>query len=305
MTNGKNVLTFLIVVLCLAIQCPPAAGEGRSKEVAPGVYLISDLSFSNCGYIVTDRGVVVIDTQLVPFFANEIIKEIKAVTEKPIRYVINTHWHTDHVGGNEAFSPEVPIIGHAFTRKVIAERRKEQEAGTIDESIKQLGTFTFTPPDITFDQNMTLHMGGTVIELKFLGGGHTGGDIVVYLPKEKIIFSGDLFMKGSGLPDYRDDSNIDMLIASLKKMQRLDIEKIISGHLAVGEKKDIQASIDKLVSFRKQVKKYVDDNVPPEEAAKLIPFPEGENPFYQQHFKDVIRKVYNDIQNAQREGGTP
>ena len=305
MKNGKNVLTFLIVVLYLAIQCPLAAGEGRSKEVAPGVYLISDLSFSNCGYIVTDRGVVVIDTQLVPFFANEIIKEIKAVTEKPIRYVINTHWHTDHVGGNEAFSPEAPIIGHEFTRKVIAERRKEQEAGTIDESIKQLGTFTFTPPDITFDQNMTLHMGDTVIVLKFLGGGHTSGDIVVYLPKEKVLFSGDLFMKGSGLPDYRDDSNIDMLIASLRKMQDLDIEKIISGHLDVGEKKDIQASIDKLISFRKQVKKYVDENVPPEEAARLIPFPEGENAFYQQHFKDVIHKVYNDIKNAQRKGGTP
>ena len=305
MTYGKNVLIFLMVAVCSAIQSTPAAGEGRSKEVTPGVYLISDLSFSNSGYIVTERGVVVVDTQLVPLFANEMIKEIKAITDKPVRYVINTHWHTDHVGGNEAFSPEAPIIAHEFTRKIIAERRKEQEAGTIDESIKQLGKFTFTPPDITFDKNMTLHMGDTIIELKFLGGGHTGGDIVVYLPKEKVLFSGDLFIKGSGLPDYRDDSNIDMQIESLRKMQGLDIEKIISGHLAVGEKKDIQASIDKLISFRKQVKKYVDENVPPEEAVKLIPFPEGENPFYQQHFKEVIHKVYNDIKNAQRKGETP
>ena len=305
MTYCKNVLIFLMVVVCSATQWTPAAGEGRSKEVTPGIYLISDLSFSNCGYIVTEKGVVVVDTQLVPFFANEMIKEIKAITDKPIRYVINTHWHTDHVGGNEAFSPEAPIIAHQFTGKMITKRRKEQEAGTIDESIKQLGTFTFTPPDITFDQVMTLHMGNTIIELKFLGGGHTAGDIVVYLPREKVLFSGDLFIKGSGLPDYRDDSNIDMQIESLRKMQGLDFEKIISGHLAVGEKKDIQASIDKLISFRKQVKKYVDENVPPEEAAQLIPFPEGENPFYQQHFKDVIRKVYNDIKNAQREGGTP
>jgi glyoxylase-like metal-dependent hydrolase (beta-lactamase superfamily II) len=147
---------------------------------------------------------------------------------------------------------------------------------------------------------MTLHMGDTVIELKFLGVGHTGGDIVVYLPKEKVLFSGDLFIKGSGLPDYRDDSNIDMLIESLRKMQGLDIDKIICGHMGIAEKKDIQASIDKLISFRKQVKKYVDENVPPEEAAQLIQFPEGENPFYKQHFKKVIQKVYNDIKNAQR-----
>ena len=89
MTYGKNVLIFFMVVVCSAIQWTPAAGEGRSKEVTPGVYLIGDLSFSNCGYIVTEQGVVVVDTQLVPFFANEMIKEIKAITDKPVRYVVN------------------------------------------------------------------------------------------------------------------------------------------------------------------------------------------------------------------------
>jgi glyoxylase-like metal-dependent hydrolase (beta-lactamase superfamily II) len=131
--------------------------------------VITDLSFSNCGYIVTDKGVVVIDTQLVPMFANEMIKEIKAVTDKPIKYVINTHWHTDHTGGNEVFSPEARIIGHEFTRKIIAKRRKEQEEGKVDESLKQLGKFKFTPPNITFNENMTLHIGGKVIELKYFG----------------------------------------------------------------------------------------------------------------------------------------
>jgi len=300
MSQHKNFLVFLIVLFCVASQCSPAAGEGRSKEVVPGVYLISDLSFSNCGYIVTDEGVVVVDTQLIPFFANEMIKEIKAITDKPIKYAINTHWHTDHVGGNEAFRPQAHIIAHEFTRKIIAKRRKEQEEGKVDESLKQLGEFKFTPPDITFSDKMTLHLGNRVIELKFLGGGHTGGDIVVYLPKEKVLFSGDLFIKGSGLPDYRDDSNIDKLIESLKKMQDLNIEKIVSGHMSLAEKKDIQTSIDKLISFRAQVKKYVEKNIPPEKAAESIKFPEGENPFYQQNFKKVIHKVYNDIKNSQQ-----
>ncbi|MCK5256472.1 MAG: MBL fold metallo-hydrolase, partial [Deltaproteobacteria bacterium] len=122
---NKNLLVFLIALFSITIQCSPAAGEGRSKEVAPGVYMIGDLSFSNCGYIVTDEGVVVVDTQLIPFFANEMIKEIKAITNKPIKYAINTHWHTDHVGGNEAFLPQTRIIAHEFTRKIIAKRRKE------------------------------------------------------------------------------------------------------------------------------------------------------------------------------------
>ncbi|MBW2651633.1 MAG: MBL fold metallo-hydrolase [Deltaproteobacteria bacterium] len=302
MSQYKNLLVFLIALFSITIQCSPAAGEGRSKEVAPGVYMIGDLSFSNCGYIVTDEGVVVVDTQLIPFFANEMIKEIKAITNKPIKYAINTHWHTDHVGGNEAFLPQTRIIAHEFTRKIIAKRRKEQEEGKVDENLKQLGEFKFTPPDITFDESMTLYMGNTVIELKFFGGGHSGGDIVVYLPKEKVLFSGDLFIKGSGLPDYRDDSNIDKLISSLRKMQSLDIEKIISGHMDIAEKKDIQTSIDKLISFRKQVEKYVDANIPPEKAAESIKFPEGENPFYEQNFKKVIHKVYNDIKNVKQSG---
>ena len=300
MSQHKNFLVFLIVLFCIIIQCSQAEGEGRSKEVVPGVYVITDLSFSNCGFIVTDEGVVVVDTQLIPFFAKEMIKEIKAITDKPIKYAINTQWHTDHVGGNEAFFPQTRIIAHEFTRKIIAKRRKEQEEGKVDESLKQLGEFKFTPPDITFDENMTLHMGGKVIELKFFGGGHTGGDIVVYLPKEKVIFSGDLFSKGSGLPDYRDDSNIDKLIKSLRKMQTLDIEKIVPGHMSIVEKKDIQVSIDKLLAFRAEVKKYVDANIPPEKAAESIKFPEGENTFYEPNFKKIIHKVYNDIKNSKK-----
>lgn len=300
MSQHKNFLVFLIVLFCIIIQCSQAEGEGRSKEVVPGVYVITDLSFSNCGFIVTDEGVVVVDTQLIPFFAKEMIKEIKAITDKPIKYAINTQWHTDHVGGNEAFFPQTRIIAHEFTRKIIAKRRKEQEEGKVDESLKQLGEFKFTPPDITFDENMTLHMGGKVIELKFFGGGHTGGDIVVYLPKEKVIFSGDLFSKGSGLPDYRDDSNIDKLIKSLRKMQTLDIEKIVPGHMSIVEKKDIQVSIDKLLAFRAEVKKYVDANIPPEKAAESIKFPEGENTFYEPNFKKIIHKVYNDIKKSNK-----
>ncbi len=300
MCQHKNFLVFLIVLFCIIIQCSQAEGEGRSKEVVPGVYVITDLSFSNCGFIVTDEGVVVVDTQLIPFFANEMIKEIKAITDKPIKYVINTHWHTDHVGGNEAFFPQARIISHEFTRKIIAKRRKEQEEGKVDESLKQLGEFKFTPPDITFDENMTLHMGGKVIELKFFGGGHSGGDIVVYLPKGKVVFSGDLFSKGSGLPNYRDDSNIDKLIKSLRKMQTLDIEKIVPGHMSIVEKKDIQVSIDKLLAFRAEVKKYVDANIPPEKAAESIKFPEGENTFYEPNFKKIIHKVYNDIKKSKK-----
>ncbi len=292
--------TLLTVLFAVVIQPSPAAGEGRAKEVAPGVYAMTDLSFSNCGFIVTDSGVVVVDTQLTPFFANEMIKEIKAVTDKPIKYAINTHWHTDHIGGNEGFLPQAHIIAHEFTREVIAKRRKEQDEGKVDESLRMLGDSKLTPPDITFDQNMTLHMGDKTIELKFLGGGHTSGDIVVYLPREKVLFSGDLFSKDSAHPDYRDDASIDNQIGSLKKMQALDIETIVCGHTCIAEKKDIQTSIDTLIAFKAEVKKYVDANIPPEKAAEQIKLPENASPHYEQNFKKVIHKVYNDLKKSSK-----
>jgi glyoxylase-like metal-dependent hydrolase (beta-lactamase superfamily II) len=300
MNRHKKFLALFVILLCSALQIVPAAGAGRSKEVVPGIYVISDLSFATCGFIVTDDGVVVVDTQLIPLFANEMIKEIKSVTDKPIRYAVNTHWHTDHVGGNEVFQTLGPVIAHEFTQKVIARRRREQLEGKADESLKQLGKLVLTPPDITFTENLTLHLGNRTIELMFLDGGHTSGDIVVYLPNEKVLFTGDLFIKGSGLPDYRDDSSIDKMIASLKKMHAMDVEKIICGHMGIAAKDDIQASIDKLLAFRKKVKTFVDGNIPPEKAAEQIAFPAGENPFYQQHFKKIIHKLYSDLKNAPR-----
>lgn len=300
MAIKKFCLALAVVMVCCQARLPESAASERTKEVASGVFAITGLGFTNCGFIVTEQGVVVVDTQLIPLMAREIIQEVKAVTDKPIIYAINTHWHTDHVGGNEAFSPPARIISHEFTREIIARRRKEQDAGTVDESLKQLGDFKLVPPDITFSQEMSLHLGDKIIQLMFFGGGHTGGDIVVYLPREKVLFSGDIFIIGSGLPDYRDDSNVDKLIASLKKIQSLDSVTIVCGHTGIAQKKDIQGSIDKLTAFRAQVQKYVDANLPPEKAAGEITFPEGENPFYKQHFGEVIHKVYRDIKQSRQ-----
>lgn len=297
----KIILSVFILIISLAFLNSATAGSKRAKEVAKDVYAITDLGFSNCGFIVTKDGVVVVDTSLAPFMAAELVKAIKEVTDQPVKYVINTHWHGDHVGGNEVFVPQAHIIAHEYTKKIIEQRKKEQDEGKIDEQMKSMGV-KFTVPDISFDKEKTLNIGDKTIELKFLGGGHTKGDIVVYLPKEKVLFSGDLFIKGSGLPDYREDSSVDSLIESMKKIQELDIDKIVCGHLYVADKKDLKESIDKVIAFRAEVKKYVDQNIAPEKVAETMKFPEGENPYYKQHFKEIIIKTYNDVKNSSSAG---
>lgn len=307
MKKSKAVMTFIFFVFfSSAILFSSYADENRSKEAAKGIYAITDLGFTNCGFIVTDECVVVVDTTMLPSFAEDLISEIKKITDKPVKFAINTHWHTDHVGGNQIFTARgIPVIGQQFTRDKIAERKKEQDSGVVDESLKMLGSdFKFTPPDITFGDEMRLYPGGREIALKYFGGGHTAGDIVVYVPDAKVLFSGDLFIKGSGLPDYRDDANIDVQISALKALQKMDIEKILCGHLIsmgspdfTAEKKDIQDSLDKLIALRTEIKKYVDDGTPAEKAAEVIKFPEGENPFYKQNFNKLILKVYGDLKN--------
>ncbi|RMF93140.1 MAG: MBL fold metallo-hydrolase [Candidatus Schekmanbacteria bacterium] len=280
--------------------------EQRAKEVAKGVYAVTDLGFSNCGFIVTDDCVVVVDTTMLPSFAEDLLNEIKKITDKPVKFAINTHWHTDHIGGNQAFASKgIPIIGQQFTRDKVAERRKEQDEGKADESLKMFGPdFKFTPPNMTFKNEMRIYPGGREIVIKYFGGGHTGGDAVVYIPDAKVLFSGDLFLKGSGLPDYRDDANIDVHINALKELQKMDIEKIVCGHLErlgstdiTAKKEDIQKSLDKMIALRDEIKKYVDKGVSAEKAAESIKFPEGENPFYKANFKKIILKVYGDIKN--------
>src|SRR3989338_2247070 len=117
--NFFKILFTVLILIPFALQYADAAEGKRAKEVAKGIYAITDLGFSNCGFVVTDEGVVVIDSTLAPFMAQELIKEIKSITDKPIKYVVNTHWHTDHVGGNEAFIPQAHIIAHEFTKNVI------------------------------------------------------------------------------------------------------------------------------------------------------------------------------------------
>ncbi len=304
-SNKSVILVFLILFLSSFLSAS-FAEESRSREVAKGIYAVTDLGFSNCGFIVTDDGVVVVDTTMIPMFAEDLLAEIKKITDKPVKFAINTHWHTDHVGGNQTFAAKgIPIIGHTFTKEKIAKRRAEQDSGKIDESLKMFGAdFRFTPPDISFEKEKTISLGGRDIILRYLGGGHTAGDIVVYVPDAKVLFSGDLFLKGSGLPDYRDDANIDAHINALKELLKMDIDKIVCGHLEsmgagvyTAEKKDIQLSLDKMTAFRAEIKKFVDEGIPAEKAAESLKFPEGENPFYKKNFNKLILKVYGDLKN--------
>ncbi len=237
------------------------------NEVAPGVYhAVGTGALSvgcNASIIVNADDVIVVDTHMTPGGAWALRDELRALTPKPVRSVINTHWHFDHAHGNQIYGPEVEIIGHEYTRMKLAAgdsmrgRSYDMFIGGVPAQVAQLkgtigkttdagersklagqlailenhyaGTQTVTPrpPTVTMTDHLTLFRGGREIRLMYLGRAHTGGDIVVYLPKERVVITGDLLVEGTS---YIGDGFIADWPQTLERLRALDYDITLPGH---------------------------------------------------------------------------
>jgi len=164
-------------------------------ELGDGLYAFTAEGDPNTGVIVGDDGVMVIDTQATPEMAGDVIARVRKVTDKPIRYVVLSHYHAVRVLGASAYGAEQVIASDA-TRGLIAERGKEDwdsEVGRFPRLFRNAASVPgLTWPTITFPDRMTLWLGRRRVELMHLGRGHTAGDIVAWVPDARAMFSGDL-----------------------------------------------------------------------------------------------------------------
>lgn len=214
---------------------PPTSGT-EIVELDTGVYARLQPGLTNGGIIIGDNGVLIIDSLRMPSFARDLIDDVRHITNKPIQYVIDTHAHWDHSWGNEEF-PDATIIGHdnCYREMVDVEwntqwRDKVIAAG--DPWSEEAHLVKITPPTQTFETSMRLHFGGREIELRYLGRAHTSGDTFIYLPTEKILFTGDVAQDG-GIPYFGDSypnewPNTDDL------MVEIPAERFVSGHGPIG-----------------------------------------------------------------------
>jgi glyoxylase-like metal-dependent hydrolase (beta-lactamase superfamily II) len=249
------------LIRAVAIVCAMSASAfaqtptaHRFIQVAPGVYSAVgngtiETRSSNM-VIVNADDVVLVDTNITPEATRRLVSDIKTITDKPIRYVINTHWHYDHTDGNQVFGPEVTVIGHENERTEILggvlKNRLAQEfqnlPGQIDNARKQgsdrakvlesyqeqLKETVPTPPTLTVADHLTLFRGAREIRILYLGRGHSDTDLMVYLPKEKIIATGDFFEgPGTGALNFGFH---DEWANNLEKLKALDFETVVPGH---------------------------------------------------------------------------
>lgn len=262
---------------------PTEPTEFEFTQVVPGVYHARGAGAmsvgANAGIVVNDDDVLLVDSHISPAAADALLEDLRTITDKPVRFVANTHWHFDHAHGNQVYPAEVEIISHEASRAAIAAGRSKSgrtydlfTAGIPDqiagmeaaldtladasarseleaelESLKtyhaQLQEVVPTPPNTTLSERLTLFRGGREIRFLFFGRAHTEGDVVVYLPDDGVLLTGDMLT--AGLP-YMGDGFVHEWIDTLERLKTLDFEWIIPGH---GPPYQDRARIDHLQDY--------------------------------------------------------
>jgi glyoxylase-like metal-dependent hydrolase (beta-lactamase superfamily II) len=223
----------------------------RFDRLAPGVFAYTAEGDPNAGVVVGEDGVVVIDALATPFQAKRLLRFIRGVTRKPIKYLVLTHYHAVRVLGASAYGAR-EIIASERTQELIKERGTQDfksEAQRFPRLFKKIETVPgLTWPTMTFDVGMTLRLGKRELRVMHLGRGHTKGDTVVWLPKERVLFSGDLVEQGAA--PYCGDAYLTEWPATLEKVRALGAKKLVPGRgPALPTPEAVNAAIDGTQGF--------------------------------------------------------
>jgi len=200
-------------------------------EIGPGLYAYTAQGDPNSGIIVGDDGCMVIDAQATPAMAQDVIARVRTVTDKPIRYVVLSHYHAVRVLGASAYHAQ-GIIASEATYRLIVERGEEDKASEIGRFPRLFrGEDTIPPgltwPTLTFESGMSVFLGQREVKLFHLGAGHTAGDIVAWVPDAEVIFSGDLVEYHSAC--YCGDAYLREWPSTLDEIRDFDPRALVPG----------------------------------------------------------------------------
>ena len=200
------------------------------SRLAENAYAYTAEGDPNTGVIIGDDGVMVVDTQATPLMAGRVLEKIRSVTDKPVKYVLMTHYHAVRVLGASAYEPD-HVIASQDTYDLIVERGQQDWQSEFERFPRLFNGHETIPgltwPNIVFKGEMTLWMGKTEVRIMQLGRGHTKGDTVVWLPKERVLFSGDLVEYGA--TPYTGDAYLLDWPTTLDNVAALDPVALVPG----------------------------------------------------------------------------
>ena len=212
----------------------PTGARLETKELASGVYglLSSKPPVDNSGFVVGERGVLVIDAHINGTMAGAIQSAVRQVTNKPILYVVNTNYHGDHTFGNAAFPQETLIVAQQKTAEIMRDfdREKEFLLPYVDNDRTVYGDARLRLPDLVLDEYLELDLGGRVVELYHLGHGNTPGDTVAYVPEARVAWTGNLIVGEGNIPFLIEGGAGEYLETIAKFTHTLEAGTIVPGH---------------------------------------------------------------------------
>jgi len=272
-TRGAGVLTIASVLAIVAFTASPQTAAAEFQQVASDLYFNYDYGGSNSAVLITDDGVLVVDTRMHPDDAELLLAEIRAQTDAPISYVVNSQFHGDHYMGNSVFEREGAIfIAHIDTKGIIEERfQYEVDSRPFAARGQDPDDVVLVLPDILFDSRMILELGGRTIELIYLGAGQNKGDTLVHFPHAKALHTGGVFHNRSWAntsytPSFK--GWLDVLTA----MKDIDADTYLPPHGPLATAEDLGAFTQFIGELTASVRAAVDQNMPLDEMLRTLVF---------------------------------
>lgn len=237
-TSGFRFLLGMAAGGCLwlaSTQQPPAPPLTVEK-IADDLHVIVG-SGGNVAVLTTSEGVILVDDKFdrnVP----EILEKVKSISSLPVRYVLNTHHHGDHTGGNTTLIKSTEIVAHD---NVFINMTKGNQPGA---------------PRITFSREATVRLGGKEVRMVHLGRGHTNGDAMVLFPAHRVVHTGDMFVAGSPLIDYNNGGSGLAWPETIAQALSLEFDRVIPGHGPISAKADLAKWGETFAAVRQRVSEW-------------------------------------------------
>jgi cyclase len=267
-----------------------AVAEPAVKQIGTALYAyISDNDTSaNCTFLIGDAGILVVDTGLNETEAAKLLNAIRRISPLPVKFIVNTHYHPDHQGGNLTVGPSAVVISTDFTR----------ERTLAVQQAPNMKAFHFRPADLTFQQQVTLHLEPYSVQIYFPGKAHTSGDALVYFPQQHAISMGDLFLNRSS--PAMDDGSADNWIQALDRALELPLENVVPGHFDLARKSDLKRFRDYMNDLYQQVNTLKQKGETLEQVRRDIHMEKYSDfrqyPKYEATFGDNAATIYHQLQ---------
>ncbi|MBZ5635905.1 MAG: MBL fold metallo-hydrolase [Acidobacteriia bacterium] len=229
-------------------------------KVADDLYVIDGGGAGNVAVYITNEGVIMVDDKFEQHF-DEIMANVKKVTNQPVKYILSTHYHADHSGGNTRWSSIAEIISTRNAHDGIVQKKQSNAPNNM------------IPARVTFTEETDLFLGGKEVRAKYYGRGHTNGDAFVYFPALKVLHTGDMFTSATPLIDYPGGGSLVEWTKTLDTVMNdksLDFDTVIPGHGPVSKKADLLTYRNRATDLRTRVQTLIRQGKNQADVAKFM-----------------------------------